>query len=60
MLRAAGSRVVSSEYWVNLIVYGDSDLALIAFHRSSTLRKYKQVGGQGGQPCRTLLCNLKK
>ena len=47
MLWAAGTRVVSSEYWFNLIVYGDSELALIAFHRTSTWRKYKQVGGHG-------------
>ena len=47
MLRAAGPSVVSSEYWLNLIIYGDCELALIAFHRTSTWRKYKQVGGQG-------------
>ena len=33
--------------YVNLIIYGDSKLALIAFPRTSTRRKYKQVGGQG-------------
>ena len=47
MLRAAGPRAVSSTYWLNLIIYGDSELALIAFPRTSTRRKYKQVGGQG-------------
>ena len=43
MLRAAGLRVVSSAYWLNLIICGDFELAL---HRTSTRRKYKQVKGQ--------------
>ena len=47
MFRAAGPRVVSSAYWLNLVIYGDCELALIAFHKTSTRRKYKQVGGQG-------------
>ena len=47
MFRAAGPGVVSSAYWLNLVIYGDSELALIAFHKTSTRRKYKQVGGQG-------------
>ena len=47
MFRAAGPGVVSSAYWLNLVIYGDSELALIAFHKTSTRRKYKQVGGHG-------------
>ena len=45
IVRAAGPRVVSSAYCVNLIIYGDP-LALIAFHSTSTWRKHKQLAGQ--------------